>query len=59
MQMLAVDKLSNRMPRCQDIEYKILALLIFSDFYSVGGSVRVKEDIEHTNFIIKKCLNIM
>ena len=57
--MLAVDKLSNRMPRCQDIEYKILALLIFSDFYSVGGSVRVKEDIEHTNFIIKKCLNIM
>lgn len=47
------------MPRCQDIKYKILALLIFSDFYSVGSSVRVKEDIEHTNFIIKKCLNIM
>lgn len=47
------------MSRRQDIEYKILALLIFSDFYSVGGSVRAKEDIEHTNFIIKKCLSIM
>ena len=41
------------MPRCQDIEYKILALLIFSDFYSVGGSVRVKEDIEHIILLLK------
>ena len=32
----------------QDIRCKILTLLISSNLYSVRGSVRVKEDIEHT-----------
>ena len=39
--------------KCQDIKYKILTLLIFINFYSAGSSVKFKEDIEHTNFIIK------
>lgn len=31
----------------QDKKYNILTQLIFSNLYSAGGSVRVKEDIEH------------
>ena len=34
----------------QDIKYNILTQLIFSNLYSAGGSVRVKEDIEHWNY---------
>ena len=34
----------------QDKKYNILTQLIFSNLYSAGGSVRVKEDIEHWNY---------
>ena len=42
----------------QDIRYNIFTLLIFSNFYSAGGSARVKDVIEHKNYSLSLKKNL-